>query len=450
MFFLVPIGHDEDKLLRFPYVTVAFMVACLLVQVWGTAVWINAYQTLSQGNFATDLDAQLAADNAMAWHPILRWGYATEDGSAWQLVTSAFVHAGWMHLIGNMILLYLTGCNVEDRWGHWQFGAFYLGGILAAVGAYALVHPADATVLVGASGAISACMAAFLVLYWGSQIRFAWALIPFGAGTFDAPAWIALVLWFLLQLVNLGFETGGVATVAYSAHVGGFVFGLVTALAIKYSGVQSRMDHRREAATTVFEEDPEFVAAFAQIERDPGGAARGFAMVLAREPRHEGALRELAQLEDVAAREGDPAITVAVHRALLGAALGGRDGAEAVRRFRALVEQRATSDLDERALADLITAGAEHGDAATVVHATRALLIDHPASRILPRAMFESARAQLSAGQPALAGKTLASLLKRFPHDAFAERARAELAAEIQLQTARSSAGANAPASTSN
>jgi membrane associated rhomboid family serine protease len=141
------------------------------------------------------------------------------------LVTSIFMHGGWMHLIGNMFFLWVFGNNVEDSMGHLRFLVFYLVCGLAASAAQVALTPASHIPIVGASGAISGVMGAYILLYPRARVRTYFPPIFF----FHLPAWAFLGIWFLLQLVSgvgsLGLpeEQGGVAV---WAHVGGFVAGL--------------------------------------------------------------------------------------------------------------------------------------------------------------------------------------------------------------------------------
>jgi membrane associated rhomboid family serine protease len=155
----------------------------------------------------------------------------------WTYLTSMFVHAGFFHLLGNMIFLFLFGCCVEDIIGYWRFLVFYLvGGLVAELAFIALIpdHFASAIPMGGASGAISTCMGMYLLLRAKADIEFKYFILFFGAnsGDFSLPAWMAISFWFLKDLfwAVLGFvnqhASGGVA---FGAHVGGFLagFGLI-------------------------------------------------------------------------------------------------------------------------------------------------------------------------------------------------------------------------------
>jgi membrane associated rhomboid family serine protease len=138
-----------------------------------------------------------------------------------------FMHGGWMHLIGNMWFLWLFGNNIEDSMSRPRYVAFYLLCGVAAAMAQVLADPTSAIPMVGASGAISGVMGAYLVLF--PRVR-VFTLIPLGfyITTLALPAWAMLVYWMLLQFLgglgSIGAEGGGVA---FWAHMGGFVAGVV-------------------------------------------------------------------------------------------------------------------------------------------------------------------------------------------------------------------------------
>ena len=145
------------------------------------------------------------------------------------IVTGMFMHAGWMHIIGNMVFLWAFGPAIEDAMGRMRYIVFYLLGGVIAMLAQVAGSPGSRVPCLGASGAIAAVMGAFIVLYPRDRIRtFVWILI-FIRVTY-IPAVLLIGVWFLIQLFNAfgsvaSVQTGGVA---YLAHVGGFLFGMVT------------------------------------------------------------------------------------------------------------------------------------------------------------------------------------------------------------------------------
>ena len=145
------------------------------------------------------------------------------------LVTSMFMHSGWMHIIGNMIYLWAFGPEIEDAMGSFRFLLFYLGGGLVAMFAQVASDPLSSIPVLGASGAIAAVMGAFLVTYPRDRIRTLLFFLFFFRVTF-IPAVVLIGFWFLIQVWNFGavaeVRSGGVA---YLAHIAGFLFGVVTA-----------------------------------------------------------------------------------------------------------------------------------------------------------------------------------------------------------------------------
>ncbi len=145
------------------------------------------------------------------------------------ILTAMFLHAGWLHLIGNMLYLWIFGNNVEDRYGHLRYLGFYLLSGAVATIVFVLPNLASTTTLVGASGAIAGVLGSYLVLFPGARVT---VLVPFLFFlVLDLPAALVLGLWFVLQLgeVRIAALAGG--GVAYLAHVAGFVAGMVLTLA---------------------------------------------------------------------------------------------------------------------------------------------------------------------------------------------------------------------------
>ena len=146
----------------------------------------------------------------------------------WTVLTSMFMHGGWFHLIGNMLFLWVFGNNIEDATGHGRFLVFYLLCGVAAAAAQTFISPHSVVPMVGASGAISGVLGAYLLLYPKVRVH-TLIILPIYITTVALPAWVMLGYWILLQVLSgLGslseVEGGGVA---FFAHVGGFVTGLV-------------------------------------------------------------------------------------------------------------------------------------------------------------------------------------------------------------------------------
>jgi rhomboid family protein len=152
------------------------------------------------------------------------------SGHHWiTILTAMFLHGSWSHIIGNMLFLWAFGPEIEDTMGRGRYLVFYLLGGLIAMLAQVLADPHSTIPNLGASGAIAAVMGAFLVTYPRDRIRSVLFLFVFVRITF-IPAALLTGVWFLIQLMHAGsvaqVQTGGVA---YLAHVGGFIFGALTA-----------------------------------------------------------------------------------------------------------------------------------------------------------------------------------------------------------------------------
>ena len=145
------------------------------------------------------------------------------------LLSAMFMHAGWLHIIGNMVFLWAFGPEIEDAMGRFHYLAFYLLGGIVAMLAQVVGSPSSTVPCLGASGAIAAVMGAFIVMYPRDRIRSVLIILIFVQVTY-IPAVLLIGFWFVIQLLNVGavahVKTGGTA---YMAHVGGFLFGVVTA-----------------------------------------------------------------------------------------------------------------------------------------------------------------------------------------------------------------------------
>ena len=203
---MIPLSDDQPTR-RFPLVTVAIIVVNVLVFT-GWQLRVGMEDAVGIGGFV----------------PAMFSGH--EPGAWTRLVTSLFMHGGWMHLIGNMWFLWIFGDNVEDACGGVRFLAFYLLCGVAATLAHTWGAPDSVMPLVGASGAISGVLGAYLLKHPRANVR---TLIPLGFFTriIDLPAWIFLLIWMGMQVffqAMSGARGGG--GVAYLAHIGGFVAGM--------------------------------------------------------------------------------------------------------------------------------------------------------------------------------------------------------------------------------
>jgi len=210
---LIPL-KDENPAEIVPYVT--FLLLAANIAVW---VWVQG---------AGEMEALRASVVEYGATPCQIAGSCPGVGPRFpSLLSSMFLHGGWGHLLGNMLFLWVFGNNIEDSMGHSRFVLFYLGTGLAAAVTQIVLAPASAIPMVGASGAISGIMGAYIVLYPTVRVRTYFPPIFF----FNVRAFILLGYWFVLQLFlgleALGPEMGEEGGVAFWAHIGGFVAGLV-------------------------------------------------------------------------------------------------------------------------------------------------------------------------------------------------------------------------------
>ena len=207
--------HDDNPAESTPVVTVA-MIACCLV--------VFFYQSSLPAAGGEQFVFQYGAIPAVVFGRAALATELTPIPAYATLLTSMFLHGSWMHVLGNMLYLWIFGNNVEDVMGHGKFLIFYLScGIFAAL-SHALIDPVSTTPMVGASGAISGILGAYLLLFPRARVLI---LAPV-VGTTYVPAGIVLGLWFVMQVLSggasLGAQGGGVA---FFAHVGGFVAGML-------------------------------------------------------------------------------------------------------------------------------------------------------------------------------------------------------------------------------
>jgi membrane associated rhomboid family serine protease len=221
--------HDENETQRTPVVTVTLIAACvlmwLLVQGAGSEMPL-ATSVCNLGLIPGELTASLAPGTQFPMGE--RLVCLTDPGrQTSNLLTSMFLHGSWMHLLGNMWFLWLFGNNIEDSMTRPRFLAFYLLSGLTAALAQVLANPTSEIPMVGASGAISGVMGAYLVLF--PRVR-VFTVVPLGffIQTIPLPAWMMLIYWAFLQVAggvtSIGAEGGGVA---FWAHLGGFLAGVV-------------------------------------------------------------------------------------------------------------------------------------------------------------------------------------------------------------------------------
>ena len=207
---MIPL-RDENPTRTFPYINYTLIALNVLVFLWQFSLGTAGDALISQMAL---IPASFTANPGLT-------GIAS-------IFSSMFMHAGWLHLLGNMLYLWIFGDNVEDLLGHTRYLLFYLaGGIIASL-THVYLYPASTIPTVGASGAIAAVLGAYLILFPNRKVL---TLIPLGFFTQIAriPAVIVLGLWFILQLFEgtLALGSAQLGGVAFWAHIGGFVFGML-------------------------------------------------------------------------------------------------------------------------------------------------------------------------------------------------------------------------------
>ena len=223
---MIPL-HDDRPTSIFPFVTVGIIVLCSLVFLWQVSLPPQSQRAavygLGMGPAVLLQGYQLPPDLHLVPAPLT-------------VITSMFLHGGWLHLIGNMLYLWIFGNNVEDSMGHRRYIVFYLlCGALAAL-TQAVLASASHLPMIGASGAISGILGAYLLLHPKARILVA---IPLGIfiPTVRLPAVAVLGFWFILQLLSSLLANSQAGGVAWGAHVGGFIAGMAMIPLFKYRRV---------------------------------------------------------------------------------------------------------------------------------------------------------------------------------------------------------------------
>jgi membrane associated rhomboid family serine protease len=207
---MIPI-FDDNPARTAPVVTLLLIVVCVAVFLWELSLGESYDMSigllgLTPNAFTHPAGAQMPSFGVPVWATIL---------------TSMFLHAGWMHVGGNMLYLWIFGNNIEDAMGHGKFTLFYFACGIAAGLTMVLVDPSSHTPVVGASGAISGVLAAYMLLYPRARVR-VWLFVYL---FWVRAVWVVGV-WFVLQLLNAAATPASEPGTAWWAHVGGFAAGL--------------------------------------------------------------------------------------------------------------------------------------------------------------------------------------------------------------------------------
>jgi rhomboid family protein len=217
---MIPIG-DRNPTRRFPIVNYLLLAANIAMFIYELSLGVSGLDRFigTWGVRSTDVIALLGGDVGLL-APVLLAS-----------LVSMFLHGGWLHIFFNMLFLWVFGDNVEDNFGSLPYLLFYLLSGFGAVIAQSLLTPTSPAPAIGASGAISGVLAGYLLLYPRASVRAVLPIPILFLFSFFVPAWLMIIVWFAGQLLNsyasltdAAQMTGGVA---YGAHVGGFVAGLI-------------------------------------------------------------------------------------------------------------------------------------------------------------------------------------------------------------------------------
>jgi membrane associated rhomboid family serine protease len=227
MALMIPL-HDDNPISIRPVVTVFLIAACAAAFLWQLSLGGDGFERAVYGLGLIPAvlfgSAGLSAELAMA-------------PASFTVFSSMFLHGGWMHLIGNMLYLWIFGNNIEDSMGHFRFIVFYLLCGVAAALAQALSAPASQIPMIGASGAVSGVLGAYLLLFPHARVQM---VVPMGLvlHTFRLPAMVVLGLWIGFQLISSAITSSEGGGTAWFAHIGGFVAGMVLIPLFKYRHVR--------------------------------------------------------------------------------------------------------------------------------------------------------------------------------------------------------------------
>ena len=224
---MIPVADDNPTRI-YPLITWLILAACIAAFIW---------------QLGLDQQAHAIAIHSLGFIPALLFTEASlppdlQIVPVWLTVfTSMFLHGGWLHLISNMLYLWVFANNVEDAMGHWRFVVFYLLCAVVAAIAHGVPAPESEIPMIGASGAISGVLGAYLVLHPLSRIT---VVVPLGFILYPLrlPAGIVLLVWFGLQLLSSAGVDPDEPGVAFLAHIGGFVAGVLLIPLFKYRRVR--------------------------------------------------------------------------------------------------------------------------------------------------------------------------------------------------------------------
>jgi membrane associated rhomboid family serine protease len=241
--------RDNIPSSRPPYVNYLLICANVLVFFWELSLGPYLQEVATVLGFAPGRFLSLLASGSAPW-PVLFI----------PLFTSFFLHGGWLHLLGNLWFLYIFGDNVEDLLGHGRYLVFYLACGVAANFIYLMFSPFNLMPLIGASGAIAGVMGAYFYLFPGARVLTLFLIVVIPVFV-ELPAYFFLGLWFLLQFFYGTFSLGatpsgtGAGGVAWWAHVGGFLVGILLLYPLTPQGARHLLERRHPWRRPLDDED---------------------------------------------------------------------------------------------------------------------------------------------------------------------------------------------------
>jgi membrane associated rhomboid family serine protease len=246
---MIPL-YDENPTLRTPIVTIVLLVSLVLIWVFLQGAGLNelalATSVCNLGLVPGELTGRARVGSGLPIGEGIACLVDNDPINIYTPITSMFLHGSWMHLLGNGLFLWIFGNNVEDSMGRFRFIVFYLLCGLAAAAAQVAVNPASPVPMVGASGAISGVLGAYLVLYPRVRVNVLFIIIIF-IQIIRVPAYLVLLWWIGFQILSGLPQLGGVGEasggVAFWAHIGGFAAGVVL---VKLFENRALMELRRQ------------------------------------------------------------------------------------------------------------------------------------------------------------------------------------------------------------
>lgn len=429
----LPIGHD--RMIRgVPWVTIVIIGLCTLVHFYSEFMspGEELEGLLAELDYATSdeelADIEVRAEAIVKKLPVLRWGYETGSGFDLNALWSSFVHQGWFHLIGNMLFLWLAGSLLENRWGHWRYLLFYVGGAVTATLIFDALYDGPPTILIGASGAVSATLGAFLVLFHNAKIRIWYWLFIRYTGTFEVAAYVALPLWFADQMFWALLQSeGDVTGVAHTAHIAGFLFGLAIAYASHVMGSPEHSEiesaHGPYGSTRSKSLPRAVVVNHSSTAAEPGGRTKQMQPSLGQQTQ-ELALEQTCM---TALQQGDWAALEENASALIVDFAKHRRHERIVELYCQIQEGNQSFPFTDEALAKAAGAADRTDRASLYLSCAAQLATQHPESPFIPGILWRVAELQRLQGRADLAEVTLRELVQDHPEHYCARKAREQL-----------------------